>query len=214
MQDIKAKLEQARAEATKKLQEKMEIARMKAELDLLSNERFQDALVNQAIREQTTAKLAQLVNQCASIVADNPVYSRTLGADRKWNPTKQYGFGNQIAELSGLLSGIQYSVAEHNELMLAAVGLSPDLVERTLEAFGQMPYYSVTTNEIVVGTPTDVATLQECMSLIEQQLKITIDCSRLDYNVAKQRYKTAMVRAERAQAEAQLANDIADFVVR
>lgn len=214
MQDIKAKLEQARKEAAEKLAAKIETARMEAELALLGNENFQNALVSQAIREQTTAKLAMLVNQCASIVADNPVYSRTLGADRKWNPTKQYGFGNQIAELSGLLSGIQYSVAEHNQLMLAAVGLTPDLVERTLEAFGQMPYYSVTSNEIVLGHKTDVRTLTECVTLIEQQLKLVIDKSRLTETVANQRYTTALVRAERAQAEAKLANDIADFVVR
>lgn len=214
MQDIKAKLEQARKEAAEKLAAKLETARMEAELALLSNENFQNALVNQAIREQTTSKLAQFSNQCSSIVADNPVFSRTLGENRKWNPTKQYGFGNQLAELSGLLSGIQYSVAEHNQLMLAAIGLTPDLVERTLEAFGQMPYYSVTTNEIVHGHRTDIGTLTECISLIEQQLELVIDKTRLTESVANQRYNTALVRAERAQAEAQLANDIADFVVR
>lgn len=214
MQDTKAQLEQARQEASAKLQAKIDEARMQAELALLKNEKFQDAMVEQAIREQTVAKLAQLNSICSKIVADNPVYSRAQQQDRKWNPSKQYGFGNQFAELTGLLSGIQYSVTEHNHLMLVATGLSSDLVERTLEAAGTMPYYSVNYGEIVAGTPTNVPELLKCLSLVESALGITIDKFHITEAVAATRYNSAMVRAERTASEAANANEIANFVIR
>lgn len=212
--DIKARLEQARAEAVKKMQERIETAKMEAELALLTNENFQNAMVSQAIREQTTKKLNELNLICAKIVSDNPVYSRTQQQDRKWNPSKSYGFGNQFAELSGLLTGIQYSVSEHNELMLAATGLSPDLIERTLEALGSLPYYSTNYNEIVDGIPTNVVELLECIALVEQALSIQIDKARITQQVADSRYHTAMVKAERTAAEAETAAEITNFVLR
>ena len=212
--DIKARLEQARAEAVKKMQERIENAKMKAELALLTNKKFQNAMVSQAIREQTTKKLNELNLICSKIVSDNPVYSRTLGQDRKWSPSKSYGFGNQFAELSGLLTGIQYSVSEHNELLLAATGLSPDLIERTLEALGSLPYYSTSYNEIVDGIRTNVVELLECITLVEQALSIQIDKARITQQVADSRYHTAMVKAERTAAEAANANEIANFVIR
>lgn len=210
----KTAIELAREEAARKVAEKLAHRKEQAELALLTSDKYQDSLVEQAIREETTNKLATLNEVCKSIVEENPIYSTTLRQQRKWNPSKRYGLGNQIADLVGLLTGIQYSVKEHNELMLAATGLSKDLIERTIDAFGQLPYYSVVNTTIVEGTSANAATVQECLILLEAQLGIELDKSKVTQKFMDNQYEFAMAKAERVQAEAELADAVQNFVLK
>lgn len=207
-------LEQARAQAKATIEAKMAAAREQAELSLLTNAKFQDAIVNQKIREESTEKLRQLGSQCAAIVSEMEVYSKTLKKARTWNPSKRYGYGNQFAELSGLLSGIQYSVQEHSNQMLAVTGLTPDLIERTLNALGQLPYYNTNYNEVIAGSPTDAEELVTCVQLLEMALGIVIDKSLITQAVADRQFEVATLRAEAAQAEAQTAVDMQFSIIR
>lgn len=207
-------LEAKRAEMKAVIEAKMKAAREKAELDLLSNEAFQEAIVGQAIRQDATDKLVNLGNQCDAIVSGMEIYSKTLKKARTWNPSKRYGFGNQFAELSGLLSGIQYSVQEHAVQMLAVTGLSSDLIERTLNAMGSLTYFSNNYNEVVVGTPTNVPELLTCVQLIEYQLGVTIDKSLITQEVADRQYYASTVKAEGAKAESGLTLNLEHAIIR
>lgn len=196
------------------IQKKLAAAKAETELKLLSNEKFQDALVSQMMREETTTKLQQLVAMCSTIVSDNKVYSKTSRQERVWKPVKVFGFGNQFTLLSELLNGIQYSVQEHSVLMLAATNLSPDLVERTLLAIGNTSYYSSTHNTIVKGTAANVPELLECVELLEYSLGISIDKSLITQAVADRLEDIAYVKAEKAEAEAALAATMQQYIIK
>lgn len=208
-----ATLEQAREQAAQAIVTKMAEAKAKVELSLLTNEKFQNALVNQKIREESTSKLAALEAMCESIVNDNPVYSKALKKDRTWNPSRTYGYGNQVATLSGILSGIQYSVSEHSALMLAATGLTADLVEATLEAFGNLPYYSSNYGTVVDGKPMNVELVRDNLDLIAYSLGIQIDKSAITQQQADRLYASAQAKAEKAQAEQQLGAAMEQYVI-
>lgn len=196
------------------VQSKLAAAKAEAEVKLLSNVKFQDALVTQLMREETTTKLQELVAMCSSIVSDNKIYSKTNRQERVWKPVKVYGFGNQFAILSELLNGIQYSVQEHSELMIAATNLSVDLIERTLAATGNTSYYSTTHNTIVQGTAANVPELLECMELLEYTLGISIDKSLITQQVADKLEDIAYAKAEKAEAEAALAATMQQYIIK
>ena len=194
--------------------QKLAAAKEKVELDLMSNERFQDALVSQMMREESTEKLQGLINLCSTIVSDNKVYSKTTRQERVWKPIRVFGYGNQFTLISELLNGIQYSVQEHSTLMLAATGLSADLIERMLAAVGNTSYYSTTYATIVQGTPPNIPELLQCVELLEYSLGITIDKTMITQAVADKLERTAMAKAEKSQAEAELASTIQQYIIK
>ena len=211
--ELQQHLEQVRAQAKASVKEKVEIARMQAQLSLLESESFLDAQAKAELRKQTTDKLTHFNTLCSTIVSDNPIQNVRARTTRTWNPSKQYGLGNHIAELTGLLSGIQYSVAEHSESMYAAIPLNSDLVESTLNAFGSLPYYSANYDMVIDGTPANLDEILANVALIEAQLGICIDKSHLTQANLDRRYASALARANAEQAEAQLTSDTQHFVI-
>lgn len=207
-------IEQVRAEAKAMIEAKIAAAKEQAEISLLTNESYQDAQVNQALRDMATDGLNSLIDQCKQIVESNPVFNKQLKQNRTFNLSSRFGLGNQITLLSGLLSGIQYSVQEHSQLMHAITGLSPDLIEATLMHLGTLPYYSNNYNEVVEGTPGNAKELRNCILLIEGILGFTIDKTLINQTVMDRQYHVAMVKAEKAQAEAELALDIQNFIIK
>lgn len=207
-------IETIRAEAKAAIEAKIKAAKEAAEISLLTNEVFQEAQVNQALRDMATDKLNELTNLCTSIVDENPIVSKVLKTKRIFKPNVRYGFGNQMVLLSGLLSGIQFSVQEHAQLMYQITGLTPDLVESTLQHLGQLPYYSPNYNEIVPGSKGDAEKLYQNILLIESILGITIDKSLIKQDVMDRLHQIAQVKAEKAQAEADLTATMQDFILQ
>ena len=214
LQELKDKVELARNKAKSELSDKIEAAKLNAELFMLTNEALLNAQANQALREQATAKLEELELICKSIVEENPVRNNTTRTDRTWNPSRQYGLGNQISILTGLLSGIQYSVREHADLMLPATNLNKDLVESTLESFGSLPYYSNNYGMVIQGTPHNVPALLQNIGLIEQTLGIQLDKSKLTQSNMDSRYEIALAKAQRSAAETELTMATQQYVIK
>lgn len=207
-------IESIRAQAKAAVATKLAAAKEAAEIALLTNDKFLDAQVNQALRDQTTEKLTSLIDQCAGIVESNPVVNRVLRQERKFNPSKRYGLGNQFALLSGLLSGIQYSVQEHAVLMLEITGLSPDLIETTLQHLGQLPYYSVNNSLIVEGVEGNAEALLQNVLLIESILGVTLDKTLIKQSVLDRQHEIALAKAEKAEAESELAATVEHFIIK
>lgn len=207
-------IEQIREQAKANVAAKILAAKEAAEIALLTNDSFLNAQVNQALRDQTTEKLTSLIDQCNAIVEANPVINRTLRQERKFNPSKRYGLGNQFALVSGLLSGIQYSVQEHASLMLEITGLSADLIETTLQHLGQLPYYSVNYNEVVEGAAGNASGLLDNILLIESILGITLDKSLIKQSVLDRQHEIALAKAEKAQAENELAATVQNYIIK
>lgn len=156
----------------------------------------------------TTAKLKELEQSCELIVASMPIYSSKTRENRKFNPSRQYGLGNHIQLLSGLLTGIMYSAQEHKALMLAETKLSEDLVEQTVEAFGAPAYYSTNYNEVVPEVPYNVATLQANLGIVAETLGIDLDVSKITPQGMQHRFNVALLRANRELSERQTAIDL------
>lgn len=208
-----AQLEAIKAKAKEQMEERLALAKMDAEIGLLTNDKFQDALLAQTLREETTNKLEQMLQQCEVIVDSNPVYSSVLKQNRKWNASKRYGLGNQMALLSGLISGITYSVDEHSSMMLALTGLSKDLNESFLNNLGNLPYFAKNYNSIVDGTPSNVDNLLNTVNLIENILGVSIDKTLITQQNLDRQYDVALVKAERQLEETKLAATMQQYII-
>lgn len=182
--------------------EKKEISRLMAKIEILNNAGIENAMVNAAIRKDTTTKLEHLDNVCKEIVASMPIYSKTTKENRKWNPSRQYGISNQIALLTGILSGIQYSASEHREQMLAVTGLDSDIIESALEAFGSPSYYSKNYGIVIPEVPYDIEKINENLAMLENILDIQLDRVKITNSVMSSKFETARLAAERASTKA------------
>lgn len=184
-----------------KIKERLEAKLQERQMAMLNNDRFIDAKVNAQIKEHTTETLKALEAQCEDIIASTPIMNRQTRENRKWNPSRQYGYGNQMAILSGLLTGIQYSAREHKEQLLALTGLSEDLIEQTIEALGQPAYYSMNYDTVVEETPVNLELLMSSIALIEDALNIQLDTGKLNQRTITAKFDSERLKAEKLKAE-------------
>lgn len=214
IQDMKAQLEAIKAEAAQAVAEKIEAAKIQAEINRLTNTKLQDAMVRQQLKEDTTKRLEDLFMQCESIVEGNPVMNAKTKQVRTFNASRRYGLGNQITLVSGLLTGILYSVQEHKDMMLAVTGLTADLVESAVEAFGSLPYYSENYSVVVEGVPADADVLKNTLELVATSLDVELDLSKLTQATLDKQYQVAQVKAEAAMEEAKLTAMTQGFIIK
>ena len=195
-------LETLRANAQAKIQEAIQTAKDKAEerkLNAIISGGVDRVMASMAVREATSEELKNLELSCEQIVKDLPITSRTTRETRKWNPSRVYGYGNQIGALVGLLSGIQYSASQHRLQMLATTGLNEQIIEDTLVAFGSPAYFSPKYETIIEAKPYDYNAIRSCIEVLEHKLDLNIDMSQLtEANIAKQ-FEAAQLRAETEQ---------------
>lgn len=211
---LKAKLEAIKAEAAAKVRVAVETAKVEAQINLLGNEKFQQALVTKQLREETTEKLKDLHAICEAIVNDNQVYDAKKRQVREWNPIPFYGFLGQMDLLTSLLTGIRYSVAEHRDLMLAATGLTMDLIEATTNSLGRTPYFNKTYNVLVEGVDTDVEALRMNLSLVEHALGVTVDKTTVTQAHVDTMFAKAQAAAELLKEQTAASINIMDMIVR
>lgn len=195
-------LETLRANAQAKIQEAIQTAKDKAEerkLNAIISGGVDRVMASMAVREATSEELKNLELSCEQIVKDLPITSRTTRETRKWNPSRVYGYGNQIGALVGLLSGIQYSASQHRLQMLATTGLNEQIIEDTLVAFGSPAYFSDKYETIIEAKPYDYNAIRSCIEVLEHKLDLNIDMSQLtEANIDKQ-FEAAQLRAETEQ---------------
>ena len=203
IEHLKAQVAAKVAETTAAVKEQVEVAQLEAKLNVLSNDNLIVARARMELISATSKKLSDLEMQCQQVISSMPIYSAKTRENRKWNPSRQYGMGNQIATLTGILSGIQYSATEHKRVMLEMTGFSEDLVEQTLEAFGNVSYYSRNNDLVVEDISYDMEAILSNIAIIEQILDIDLDKKKLNNTIMRQRFEVARVRAERQKAEAE-----------
>ena len=201
IEEKRAMLATRLAEVKELQREKVEVAMIDAKINMLGSEAYLNSKVRLTLQENTMNKLRELEMQCESIVNDMPIHSAKTKENRKWNPSRQYGMGPQMDVLTGLLSGIQYSAAQHKEQMLAVTGLSDVLIENTLSALGNTSYYSRNYSTVVPETPYSVYDLHSCLDIIQDILDIKLDTNRVSDKVLSHRFETARLRAERDYEE-------------
>lgn len=194
----KADMEAAKA----RVAEKVEIIQLTAQINLANSTEMQDALAATTITEQASNKLKVLEATCESIITSMPEVNKKTRKNFEWNPRREYGLGLHIQALTGLLNGVQYSSHKHKPHLLAALGLSENLIESTLEALGAPSYYSENYSMVIPETPANVSTLRNNLLIIEQTLGISLDKSKVTETAFNARFEVARLKAELAQADA------------
>ena len=185
------------ADAKEEMQLRMVIAR--------TNDTSVMARVRAEIKREATDKLNLLNATCEHIVSVMPISSARTRENRKWNPSKQYGYGNQITMVTGLLSGIQYSATDHKLQMLALTGLDEDLIEATLAAFGNTSYYSANYHTVVDEVPFNVPAILANLDLVEEALGVTLDKSAINESTMRTHFTKARLTAEKKMNDIELA---------
>ena len=149
-----------------------------------------------AVKEATSEELKAVEMACSMIVKDLPLTNKTTREIRKWNPSRVYGYGNQIGALVGILSGIQYSAAEHRLQMLATTGLNEQIIEDTLNAFGSPSYFSAKYETIVPEKPYCINSIKNSLEVLEIKLNINLDKDAITEELLSKQFESARLRAE------------------
>ena len=150
-----------------------------------------------AVKEATSEELKAVEMACSMIVKDLPLTNKATREIRKWNPSRVYGYGNQIGALVGILSGIQYSAAEHRLQMLATTGLNEQIIEDTLNAFGSPSYFSAKYETIVPEKPYCINSIKNSLEVLEIKLKnINLDKDAITEELLSKQFESARLRAE------------------
>lgn len=148
------------------------------QMNRLKNPEFIRNKAMQALKGETTARLLSIEKFCKDHVSLNKVRTADGTADRVFKTTRHYAFGNQIAILSGIISGLQYSTEVHKQYLCQQLNISYDLVESLASAFGQETY-STKTGDIIPEQPANVYQLQSLLPLVEDVWSINLDKSEL-----------------------------------
>ena len=149
-----------------------------------------------AVKEATSEELKAVEMACSMIVKDLPLTNKATREIRKWNPSRVYGYGNQIGALVGILSGIQYSAAEHRLQMLATTGLNEQIIEDTLNAFGSPAYFSAKYETIVPEKPYCINSIKNSLEVLEIKLNINLDKDAITEELLSKQFESARLRAE------------------
>ena len=149
-----------------------------------------------AVKEATSEELKAVEMACSMIVKDLPLTNKATREIRKWNPSRVYGYGNQIGALVGILSGIQYSAAEHRLQMLATTGLNEQIIEDTLNAFGSPAYFSAKYETIVPEKPYCINSIKNYLEVLEIKLNINLDKDAITEELLSKQFESARLRAE------------------
>ena len=149
-----------------------------------------------AVKEATSEELKAIEMACSMIVKDLPLTNKATREIRKWNPSRVYGYGNQIGALVGILSGIQYSAAEHKLQMLATTGLNEQIIEDTLNAFGSPSYFSAKYETIVPEKPYCINSIKNSLEVLEIKLNINLDKDAITEELLSKQFESARLRAE------------------
>ena len=194
-----SRLEQLKIQAKASLEAAMNKAKEEAE------ERRYNAIISggvdrvmaiAAVKEATSEELKAVEMACSMIVKDLPLTNKATREIRKWNPSRVYGYGNQIGALVGILSGIQYSAAEHRLQMLATTGLNEQIIEDTLNAFGSPSYFSAKYETIVPEKPYCINSIKNSLEVLEIKLNINLDKDAITEELLSKQFESARLRAE------------------
>lgn len=213
IEQLKAQVKAKQEANAAKIREAAEVARLEATLKLESSDALFNARVKVEAAAQQTNTLKTLVDECAGIIAVNPVDNKNTRANRVWAGSRRFAYGTQIDLMYQLATGILYSCAEHKELLLAHTGLNGELVEQFVEAFGTPMYYSRNHNEIVEAKPYDLDRVTSVVDVMQSELGVVVDTTKLTANGFELEFTKAENRANDDMARAAEAIAEADFEV-
>lgn len=178
MDSLRKELEELELLSNQSIAEQKEREQITQQISRLKNPEFIRAKAMTAIKGETTQRLMQIEKFCKDHVSLNKVRTVDGKADRVFSTNRHYAFGNQIALVSGIFSGLQYSTEVHKQYLCEQLGITYDLVESLTAAFGRETYCNKA-GEIIPEQPADVFMLQTLLPLVEDAWSITLDKAEL-----------------------------------
>lgn len=213
VQELQAKVAKIQKENAEKIRVAAEVARLEATLKLESSEALFNSKVRLMASNEQTQTLQRLVDECAAIVTDVPVYNMKTRTNRVWAGTHKYNYGTQIDLLYQLATGILYSCQEHKQLLLAHTGLNLELLESIVKAFGMPKYYSRNYNTIVEPKMYNLDLVKATVDVMQSELGVVVDTSALTEKNFEEEFIRAEGKAHDDYNAAQEAIAEADFIL-
>lgn len=201
IEQLKAELVAKANSLTEQTIERAEVEALKAQLNVLNSEEYQEAKTKQAINKKKQSVLSSAIETCKAVISTMPIYNTKTRQDKKWAGRPTYGLGKDIELLHELCSGVLYSVEEHKTLMCGQVGLDISTVEEFLTSLGNTAYYSTNYSTIVEEIPYDVARIKEAILLLGEQLGIVIEDNTINETNMAARFEKARIKAEKDKLE-------------
>ena len=191
----------------------VQIALLKGQIANETNEAVIQERVRAEATRRETEKLETLVGTCEGIVASVPVYNRKTHENRTWEGRKRYVYGTQVDLMYALMTGILYSCQEHKQLLLTSTGLNMQIIEDGINAFGSPEYYNRNYNTIVEAKPYDVERAKAVIGMMQSELDVVIDTSKLTEKNFEAEFLNASIAAQDNYNQAQAAIAEADFTL-
>lgn len=211
IEQLKAEVARIQSENVARIKEAAEVARLTATLKLEGSEELFKAKVKLAANGEQTAKLQQMVDECAGIVASVPVYNSKTRTNRVWAGSHKYAYGTQVDLMYQLATGILYACAEHKQLLLAHTGLNLEVLEQFVKGFGTPTYYSRNYHAIVEAKPYDLDLVHSTVQVMQSELGTVIDTAALTKENFEEEFMRAIVTADNSYQQAREAIEEADF---
>jgi hypothetical protein len=179
IEQLKAEVTRVQLEQAEKVREAAEIARLQATLRLETNPALFDARVKLATAAAQTAKLQDLVNECAAIIASVPIFNTKARENRRWSGSHRYGYGTQLDLMYQLCTGILYACAEHKQVLLLHTKLDMETIEQFVKSMGAPSYYSRNDHAVVEEKSPNLSMIHATLQVLQSQLGVTIDVSEI-----------------------------------
>jgi hypothetical protein len=213
LEELKQQVAQAQADAKAKVEESIEVARLTAQLNMYQSEPLQRVMAKLELEGNSVATLRTHIATAEQIVASMPVMNSKTRELRKFRTNRIYGYGDTVALITALVTGIQYSANEHKAMILAAVGLDEVLVSQLVEALGQMPYYSTAQAMVMSGVAMNVEATKFYLEIVASRLGIVVDTARINEVTYNQQYQIALAKADLQAKEVEITNSLTSKLI-
>lgn len=211
IEQLRAKVKALQEANLVEINKAAEVARLEATLKLESSKELFESKVRITANGAQTQKLQTLVNECEAIINSMPVYNNKTRTNRKWSNSHRFGYGTQVDLMYQLAAGILYACAEHKQLLLAHTGLDLEILEQLVEAFGMPKYYDRKHHTVVEARPYTVKLVNDVIDVMQSELGVVINTSKLTEQQFKEEFLSADNVAETAIMKANEAIQDADI---
>ena len=116
-----------------------------------------------------------------------------------------FGMGLLPNKILAILKSIQYSKHEEKLDLLLMTGLSEDIIEETLDAYGNTSFFSKAAIEVVPAQPMDIMKIKILLTEVARDMGLVsnLDLSRFNSENVKYQYDRAQLRADEMLANTQ-----------
>lgn len=172
LEQLKAKLEQARTEAETFKKTRIEEIRLKSQIDILTNNVIQEAKAVMESKQEVIDELTVRIEAARQNVLDMNIYSNATKRQIEYNTYGIQGHGKLFELITGMVSGMIYTREDARTEIIATLGISYSLAQSLIDSFVVRPRYDIIQDSIDLGTKGDMATFLSLMPLLATEMNL------------------------------------------